>query len=26
MEKVSEEIKKWKWMNVDMKKEIIERE
>jgi len=26
MEKVSEEIKKWKWMNTEMKKEIIDRE
>jgi len=25
-EKVSDEIKKWKWMKTDMKKEIIEEE
>jgi len=26
MEKVSDEIKKWRWMDVEMKKEIVERE
>lgn len=26
MTKISEEIKKWKWMNTEMKKEVIEKE
>jgi hypothetical protein len=26
MERVSEEIKKWKWMNTEMKKDLLEKE
>ena len=26
MDKISEEIKKWKWMNTEMKKELVEKE
>jgi len=26
MEKISDEFKKWKWLNVEIKKELLEKE
>jgi len=26
MDKISEEIKKWNWMNTEMKKELVDKE